>query len=459
MAFYKGNRPQFLDQMVNSGRLTPDGRDWLILALDPFHDMNHQAAGYPDADGSQTVVSCFQYQMDVSAPQGVIGNWDAHIYTLPETMASACIAANENADWGGSVDQSGTPISLGPLNITTVAAGASTGPAEPLPANYSNRTLPPFGNHDLIEGVSRVIGLGYEVTNTTAEMHKQGSVTSYRMPQFCSATGTTLINQYGGSLKAIAGYQRWQLPPSTAAEANLLKGTRTWDASAGVYATAVQNSVVNPLSMPGNTLQVFSAQPFPTGAANYVMRSAILTSNVNLPPSLSAAVPDVTQSMPFDTTGSIFCGLSNETTLTVKVRFYVERAPTFKEPTLSVLATPSAGYDVTALELYSHAISQLPVAVTVSENGLGDWFKGVLNVIKDVAGGATSLLGPIVPGAKQVGTSVQTILGTVADWIPSSKNKPKTQDQIVLRSSSSNNQNKQAKKKGGATMRSSGRSR
>jgi hypothetical protein len=419
--------------------------------------LNHQAAGYPDADGSQTVVSCFQYQMDVSAPAGVIGNWDAHIYTLPETVADAYLAATENGDWSGTGDQTGIPISLGPLNVTTAAAGAALAPMEPLPAGYTNRTLPPYGNNDLISGVSRVIGIGYEVTNTTAEMNKQGSVTSYRMPQFCSAAGTTVVNNNAGSVKAVVAYQRWQLPPATVAQANLLKGTRTWDASAGVYATAVQNSVVNPLVMPGNTLQLFSSQPCPSAVNNAVMRSSIRTNNENAPPSLSATVANISQSMPFDTTGSMFSGLSNSTTLTVKVRFYVERAPTYMEPSLSVLATPSAGYDVMALQMYSHAISQLPVAVTVSENGLGDWFKGVLNVLKSVAGGATSLLSPIVPGAKQIGTSVQTILGTVADWIPSSKVNSIEKNQVNPRPMVQNNKPK--KKQNGLVQRTITRQR
>ena len=48
----------FLTSLVDHHQITEDGKEWLTLALDPFHDYNKQVAGYPDADASHTVVSC-----------------------------------------------------------------------------------------------------------------------------------------------------------------------------------------------------------------------------------------------------------------------------------------------------------------------------------------------------------------------------------------------------------------
>jgi len=414
MSAYNNSKPKFLDSLVANQKLTADGRDWLILALDPFHDLNHQAAGYPDADGSQTVVSCFQYQTDVTVPAGVAGNWDCHVFTTPKMVPTVDKIYQRSADWSVITETANT-CAIGPLTIVTAATGAYLGPTIPIPATTKFASLPAAGNLDLVDGVTRVIGMGYEVTNTTAEINKQGTVTSYRMPQYGSKVGSVVRANLANNRAEIAT-QGWLFPPMKAEYANLLKGTRTWDAASGVYATAVLNSVENPLTTLSSTATMMQLSVM-GGIATDVTLSPVTEVNNNPFPDASLDAPTHQQCMPYDTTGSIFTGLSNATTLTVKVKFYVERAPMHWEPKLSVLATPSAGYDTIALELYSHAISQLPVAVTVAENGIGDWFRGVVNVLKTVAGGATAVLGGIVPGASEVGNAVQTVLGRMDSFL------------------------------------------
>lgn len=420
---YTNSRPKFLDQLVTNHRLTSDGRDWLICALDPFHDLNHQAAGYPDADGSQTIVSCYQYQADISAPAGVAGNWDAHFYTTPFATSQTMRVGLSTNYWATVTETAATAVQ-GPLSIITGPSGSPLIPVSPAAPNTEFRALPAAGVEDLASGVTRIIGIGYEVTNTTADMYKQGAVTSYRMPQYTSAPGAVVVRNAGGTQQAQMPTTRWRLPPTSTAEANLLKGTRTWDAAAGVYATAVQNSTQNPLLTVNHTMMIMDDEPMPNAGAGQVLFTPYVTQQTNPSPAVSLCVPNVTQAIPYDTTGSMFTGLSNATTLTVKVKFYVERAPTMAESSLCVLATPSAGLDHVALELYSHAVSQLPVAVTVGENGLGDWFRGVVRVLKDVAGTAVPIISRIVPGASIPGTAVQQILGGMDSILSKGKNRP-----------------------------------
>lgn len=435
---YQNSKPKYLDQLVANQKLTPDGRDWLVLALDPFHDLSHQAAGYPDSDGSQTLVSCYQYQVDITRPAGVAGNWDAHIFTMPVSNSQQFTTATESGNWTSLVDKPAT-TAIGPLTIVTVPQGDPIFPH----TTGSTTALPAIGVNDLISGVTRIIGLGYEVTNTTAEVLKQGAVTSYRMPQYNSPAGSSLVWNIGETNFGVMPTRRLRAPPSTVAQANLLKGTRTWDASSGVYATAVLNNVVNPMEMCHNTMLLFEPTAF-TGAVGDVYHSPYVAAISAPGPSVSPWVPEVTQAVPYDTTGSIFTGLSNETTLTVKLKVYVERAPTMAEAQLAVLATPSAGYDVTALELYSHAISQLPVAVTVSENGLGDWFRGVVRVIRDVAGPIGTIAGAIVPGATLVGHAAQQIAGKMDNWI-TKREAPSVSSSIQPRAKNSTKEKKKPK--------------
>jgi hypothetical protein len=416
------NRPKYLDSLVANHKLSADGKAWLTLALDPFHDYSHPAAGYPDADGSQTLVSCYQYQADVSAPVGVAGNWDCHVYNNPTATVNTGTLATSNATWNIITETATNPAhNICPLNIVAVASGDPLLPISPAPVNFTYTNLPASPNTDLCAGVSRIIGMGFEVVNTTAELNKQGAVTVYRMPQYASTTGQSFFNNNAATRKGPLSMQRWRRPPSTLAQANLLKGTRTWDASAGVYAVAVQNSVQNPLSISGNTSIVYESASY-VGATSNVDMTSVTNDTVNAPPALTNYSPDPTKPIPFDTTGAMFTGLSLTTTLTIKLKVYVERAPTYAEPSLAVLATPSAGLDNVALELYSYAISQLPVAVTVSENGAGDWFRAVVRTLKDVAGPVSSALNPFIPGASLVGTAAQQVLGKMDTWL----NKQKT---------------------------------
>jgi hypothetical protein len=185
---FRREKNDFLTSLVEAQRLTVDGKEWLTAALDPFHDYNHQIAGYPDTDVSQTVVSCYQYETNIRAPPSVTGSatWDTHIYTLPIASSFALGPVyNETADWGRMKDAAPAVAQpLGPINYVAVPTG-DTIATTVLPANVNARfgVLPNPGTEDISSGCSRVIAMGFEVHNTTAEIYKQGSVTTYRMPQ------------------------------------------------------------------------------------------------------------------------------------------------------------------------------------------------------------------------------------------------------------------------------------
>lgn len=434
-------RYDVLDKLQIQHKLTPEGADWVKLALDPFHDFNHQVAGYPDADASQTVVSCYQYQADITAPPGVAGNWDCHIHNLPIATSSSYVNVTEDPTWSNFTQYNPNVVcGQGPLTILSGAAGANLLPQGAVVATNASQTLPAYGNTDISSGISRVIGMGFEVTNTTAEINKQGSVTTYRMPQCYGESSTVTRN---AALTFVAQYnaRRYRQPPTTLAQVNLLKGTRTWDAASGVYVTCAQNSISNPLCQVSNEGVIFS----PSASPGTVQ--SVLTAPYTAIPTVAAAAPnaapiapDPSQFLPFDTSGAYFTGLSNTTILTVKFKVYVERAPTFFEASLAVLATPSAGYDVNAFALYAHAISELPVATKVFNNASGDWWRSVLGVLGKVSGGVGVALNGVLPGAGIFGTAIQAAAAVASASIakkkqkqnPPKETKPKISDQQLV---------------------------
>jgi hypothetical protein len=111
----------------------------------------------------------------------------------------------------------------------------------------------------------------------------------------------------------------------------------------------------------------------------------------------------------FHTSGAFFTGLSPQTTLQVNVKMLIEVAPG-PGSALVTVAKPSPVYDPLALELYSRAINEMPVAVPASMNPAGEWWSGVLSTIGDVAGPALSAIG-LAPVGMGVSAAAKMLSG------------------------------------------------
>jgi len=55
-----------------------------------------------------------------------------------------------------------------------------------------------------------------------------------------------------------------------------------------------------------------------------------------------------------------------------------------QDQSLSVLAKPSPPVDNVALQLYAEIVQKIPVGVRFKDNGLGDWFLGVVDEVANV---------------------------------------------------------------------------
>lgn len=406
-----------LAQAILKKGLTSEGRDWFTLALDPFHDYQHPVAGYPDADSSHTVVSCFQYALDVSKPAGAAGNWDAHVFSMPFVDGCTlgqfgCTVANKTY-----AQNAGIQVPLGPISVFAADAGQPLWPTTSVwaPTNFAYQTIDMTAQAGA--GLSRVIGFGFEIVNTTAEIYKQGALTAYRMPQepkmdvniYYDVAGTTVGQSYVYQYRAL---------PSKSADAMLLGGTKQWAAADGAYVAVPLASVHNPLGTHVSIGQHYSQKADDAALDNVVASNAAFLSAVNVAPVMSAFNSVEQKYIPYCSTGVFMTGLSPQSTFRVKVKVYVERAPTFAEPELAVLATPSAPYDAKVLQLYSACLSRLPVAVPVSMNAAGDWWKMVLNTVAAVAVPVGTILGG--PAGAAIGGAVAAGASAASLAIPDS---------------------------------------
>lgn len=399
--------------------LTKDGKDWLIMALDPNHDSQIDYAGYPDSNSAHTIVKKVVKEYQIGNG-GAAGNFDLHIFTLPELVNGGTSPSPNftTATYAAGTDQ----VVMDPAAF----ANGSRGPVVWSIANPGTPTTPTafgfaplsWGSADfddqLNDGSVRVVGFAIEAINTTAELYKQGSVTCYEMPQFNTDETVDLLTQ--NLVSTFGNYTvTSRQPPSQVSEATLLPGSTKWPAAEGAYAPVFQYSVENELSGIGHNLRLFRKTD---------NLSATTISLTDRPffrspgPPEADPYPPQSKPIPFNTKGIYFTGLSNQSTITLVVTMILEIAPAYGN--LVSLSRPSPILDWEALKIYSHVTSRIDVATKSKNNASGDWFRYALKLVKTLA--------PVVGGAfgpegKAIGVAVAETANILLPLIPADKRK------------------------------------
>ena len=403
-----------IDGLVGTRQLSEDGLGWLVTTLDPFHDTEIRLEGYPDQISARSVCQCFQRKFTVVAPAAAgAGNWDAHFFYAPYSVAQSNAFTGHGIGTGGKQLASPGGYAFtntaipGGVAVTTGAAGAPTWTMTGEVTQQYPLTANTFACPVLQEG-HRLIAVAYEVTNTTAELYKQGDVTVYKQPTM-PADGVVYSVQGSAPfpVNQAALMKFISAPPRNIADAALYPNAKVWSAKDGVYAVLPMNNIEQaPSRLRPSGFQYVFAQDGSTGDITFAVGSDM---------SVAANVSNGcnVNHYPFDNVGSYFTGLSNQTTLVVTVRYIFERFPSLtsdaEDSNFLTLATPSPSWDPVALELYGRVLSQMPPAVPVAENGLGEWFGKVVSWIGEAAPVVGKIVGNFVPGADAVGRMVGNI--------------------------------------------------
>lgn len=266
--------------------------------------------------------------------------------------------------------------------------------------------------------LTRLIGGGYEVCNTTSELYKQGNCLSACAPQVIERSAIGNLQVGGGNSGSPAFTCR--MPPLNPAEVRANPNSVSWEAAHGCYVPIRMDHMKNPFG-----IQTSIPLLYVLGTAG---DAQCLISETDSP-SVSGLFPNVTAKphiAPIADSVTFFTGLSSQTTLTVNVRFIEEVAPISD---LDLLAFGPETYeaDPLALEYYQRALMKLPVAVTYAENGSAEFWSRVVKTIGSVAAplaGAT--LGPLGSGAVNAITGAITArLDKKAQMQAKAKNSPK----------------------------------
>lgn len=399
-----------MSKLIKQKQLTPDGADWLTLRLDPYHDFLRPIAGYPDADSSDTIVSVRNYEMNVSKPAAAAANWDAHVFTCPFDSDTFHLGTNTN----GNFVQTADTYNLGIVNVSTDDSGGFLFPVA-VPVASANFTMEPVASFLGIDsGLSRVIGMGIEIIDTSAALYKQGALTAYRMPASSRTSSDVSYINTAGTQQSQSSSKMIHSPPSKVSEAILYRSSVQWEAKEGCYMVVGQQGIENPFELTSRQHLVITPDTTMSGATANLMSAFTPQTALQAPPILTASVSQyATKPCNVPQQGIFLSGLHNDATFKIRVRVYLERAPLRGETDLIPLSSPSAPYDYKALALYSLLEQQLPIAVPVSFNAKGDWWRWILRTIGKVAPAIGTLLTPVLgSSASLIGSAASTILQT-----------------------------------------------
>lgn len=396
---------KILEMMVSRGSLTPSGKDFLVAALDPMHDTQlPNLQGWPDLESASSVIRCFKHSKTISKPSSVTGNWDCVIQSFPllNTLEMKLSSSRSN-NWILPTANAGT-VTWSPVSILSTTSGNTIDTTKLFdPITYPDYSFSGVDFDPTVLGSrGRLVGIGFEVNNTTSQLYKQGTVTVYRQPQQPALKSNTWFyasssNGYPAIPFDASVFSNF---PIDLGETMLLAGTRQWKAADGVYVVVPFAGVENPAMGADYRQPVFQVNSHDeVGVVN--------TTKVIFPKNISSLndklIFQANRFTPSQSCGAYFTGLSAETTLTLQVNFYYESFPTVLDTEIVTLAKPSADYDAVALALYQHALNSLPVGVPANMNGFGDWFAGIVSNVAKYGGAAIGSmvpgLGPVIAGA------------------------------------------------------------
>jgi len=420
----------------------------LIQLINPLADFSRPKVGACDTNESASVVQCVKFSKTLTAPAGVTGNWDAHVFTLPvcnsifqaqpgRSLGGLCISPN-----GGVIDSTkcygGVTAITAASNVSTPGLSIYNGITEPGVTISSDGLCPSFDQADrgkpaYISGCSRIIGMGFEVHNTTAPIDASGSVAVYRYPQTANLDRMTqtFVGAATGSISAPTSLRNYGTittypivdVPASLEQAMLLEGTQQWEAKDGCMVIPTLNSQTLDVMrletiVPQIRTGVYETVTVPSGGGDlndismeYVVASAFGSASIppvdiSVPPSQLQFYPSAKYN-PFNTSGAMFTGLKNSSTLVVNTVWYIERFPTMFDADLVVLANPSPPYSPLVMPLYTALMRDLPVGVKVSDNADGDWFYEAISSLADFLGPSLTAVpgfGPALSaGAQAIG--------------------------------------------------------
>lgn len=378
----------------------PTSKQWLIQCLDPFHDTAVVPSGYPDLCSAPSTTVCYSSSVTVTAPAAAAGGtWDAHVcFTGMDDSIVGRFWRVSTANYvpiGLAYDHVAPPGALNvyPLTILTGASGADIS----ITSETAARTGLVTRNNSVDSG--RLIAVGFEVHNTTANVYKQGNLTVSQSPGVRDASFPVNYRDTNAAPWPDAVYEHHAMSmlSSTPAQLRAIPGSGQWAAAQGCYVIPrIHSQTMKPVCTALNPGSCY----FSDGSNTHLY--AMPEGSIGGYPAFDTNFPSS-----FIPAQVMLTGLSTQTTLNVTLRAYVEYFP-MPISALLTSAAPSPSYDPKALAVYNAVARVAPYAVPVSENAGGDYFKTILSILKTLGSAALTAWNPYLGAAATAMSNVVT---------------------------------------------------
>lgn len=365
--------------------------DQIAMVTDPYHDKNLRLSGYPDGLSVTSTLRRHAGQLTVSCPfQLETGqSWDFLVFTTPLHYKTPMQRRRSDGLTNGLLGTSMTPITVGPVNVLYRLYDPSG-----LMAHWILNALgDDLGSERM--GPTRTVALAYELHNTTAEIHKSGSLTSYRNNVECDRVDLLLSSQIADF--PISLTRLLTLSP-TLERIQMLPNCRTWEASDGAYSVSLPTPDNPYCSSSFQNICIYNGlEPEDNIWCFSIDRTILLPCWSKL-----------------STTGTLSSKLMNEyQTYTLDYRQVLEVAPIVGSPLLAY-ATTSPARNPVFLELYERIFNSLECAVPVHYNSAGEWFRRITRLVKEHLPTIISILPPNYRGPAN---AILPIINKIADKI------------------------------------------
>lgn len=346
----------------------------LTMITDPYHDLNLRNRGFPDGTCNTSAIRRYASRMDIICPFTLAAgeSWNFHVFTTPvhqRFSPDGNIIVPESNQLDPAVS-SAMFAELGPVNVWYFkynAAGARI--------DTFVQAMGPDSDDRPFRSQNRTLSLGFEIHNITAPIHREGAITVYRAPIMINCEAEFMVKkatyEYSYHTRLIASL------PRDVVTAELIPNTRTWEAEAGVYATALPG-VDNHFSavIPQNFL---IAVPTPPSATSSLTPPDLIYVGLQNGIKIYTQMPTWS---PLSCVGAISSKYTDTNQkFSLDMRQVLEVSPDPYDTVSLSYATTAPEADRLFLALYREIFNTIPPAVPVGFNAAGTWFKRVAGII------------------------------------------------------------------------------
>ncbi len=426
------------EELVQQCGASALGSKWLKMAVDPFHDVDIEIVGMPDSTSGRSVVFNVTRNVTIQAPG--TNTWSCHVSTIPLVHQGDLEMYRANLISGAGSGVKDVDLTLSSPTAMTKASGAGFVTACSIDSGTSSDTFQGAAG-EVYQGVGfsdlldvdgrqsyRCIGGAFEVTNTTEELHKSGSVTAYKFPiqpdmEHIHLKGGSSTSYGVHSIPVISG------PPANEADAKLMNGV-TWEAADGCLVPILLDPEHPEPTKFHN--QVCAMRVESGGVISYWMMSDLenkLPSYTTTPTfSLPTGNLEHNSIHPMNVSGAYFTGLSPETTLVLTCRLFIEVFPA-PGNSLVPLAHPAPPLDTEVMECYARIMSEMHPGYPVHDNAAGDYFKKALQTVRTIVRAARPYVKPVLGAVATVKPELAPLAAAAsagmdaADALPAKRKK------------------------------------